>query len=75
MKNLRVVFVWLVGILLGVGYASSQLAYFAGQAEIVSYTHSIDVPAVKYLALGVFLVMVIFGATKDPKEPAERVET
>lgn len=75
MKNIRFGFVWLVGIGLGVGYAASQFAYFSGQAAIVSYTHSIDIPTVKYLALGVLLVIAIFGVLKEPEEPVERVET
>lgn len=60
--NSRTLLFWLVTILLVSGYAASQWFWHLGRAS--NWTHIIDVPSVKWLSMGLFILIVAVGFAK-----------
>ncbi len=63
MKELRAVLSVVVTAALCLGYAASQWAVFSGKAP--EYARSIDVPTVKWIALCVLVVCIVFAFVRD----------
>lgn len=63
MTKARTFLAVIVMLLLTIGYAASQYAYFTN--TIVEYSQRVDTPAISHLALVFFLAIVVFGLLRE----------
>lgn len=66
MRSLKEALATILVVLLALGYAGSQWAYFAGQPE--AWAARIDVPQVKNLALAIVAAILVSGLWPDREE-------
>jgi len=69
MSTFRTAFGLVVCVLLCLGYAASQVAYFRGTFE--TYAERVDVPQVRYLCLAIFVLGLILAGLRQTPNAAE----
>ncbi|MEJ5171524.1 MAG: hypothetical protein WHU10_11095 [Fimbriimonadales bacterium] len=63
MRGLKEAFAAIVVVLLALGYAASQRAFFAGVPE--EWAAKVDVPQIRILALVVVIALLALGLVRD----------
>jgi hypothetical protein len=66
MKAIRIALSTGVILALALGYGASQLAFFNG--TWAEYSAKVDVPAIRYLALAVLILAVVFAFLPERSE-------
>lgn len=68
MRTLRIALGTLVCLLLCMGYAASQWAFFHG--ETATYSTRVDTPSIRLLALAILVTLIVLGMipNKDDRD-------
>lgn len=68
MRTLRIALGTLVCLLLCMGYAASQWAFFHGEAA--TYSARVDTPSIRLLALAILVTLIVLGMipNKDDRD-------